>query len=59
MTDESLTSLAKQVPDLLDYSDKNGLIDYQSEINSQLYKLFEIDPNSQLYIKKVLSTKAE
>lgn len=29
LTDESLTSLAKKVPDLLDYSDKNGIIDYK------------------------------
>ena len=59
MTEESLTSLAKQVPDLMDYSDDNGLIDYQREINSQLYKLFGIGPKSQLHIQKVLSTKAE
>lgn len=28
LTDESLTSLAKKVPDLLDYTDANGIIDY-------------------------------
>ena len=59
MTDESLTSLAKQVPDLLDYSDDNGLIDYEGEINSQLYELFGIGPNNQMHIQKVLSTKSE
>lgn len=38
LTDESLTSLAKKVPDLLDYTDTNSLIDYDKDINTQLYK---------------------
>ena len=57
MTDESLTSLAKKVPDLLDYTDNNGLIDYNEDVNMQLYKLFGIDDAQQQYIKEVLSTK--
>ena len=59
MTDESLTSLAKQVPDLLDYSDGNRLIDFADNINEQLYKLFGISEKSQEHIKEVLSKKAE
>lgn len=42
LTDKSLTSLAKKVPDLLDYSDANGIIDYNDDINAQLYKMFGI-----------------
>ena len=57
MTDESLTSLAKKVPDLLDYTDNNGLIDYNGNVNGQLYKLFGMDNAQQQYIKEVLSTK--
>lgn len=57
MTDESLTSLAKKVPDLLDYTDNNGLIDYNGDVNVQLYKLFDIDDAQQQYIKEVLSTQ--
>ena len=57
MTDESLTSLAKKVPDLLDYTDNNGLIDYNGDVNGQLYKLFGMDNAQQQYIKEVLSTK--
>lgn len=57
MTDESLTSLAKKVPDLLYYTDNNGLIDYNGDVNGQLYKLFGIDDAQQQYIKEVLSTK--
>ncbi len=57
MTDESLTSLAKKVPDLIDYTDNNGLIDYNEDVNAQLYKLFEIDSRNQLYIKEILSSR--
>lgn len=53
LTDESLTSLAKKVPDLLDYTDTNSLIDYDKDINTQLYKLLGIDENGQKYIQNV------
>ena len=59
MTDESLTSLAKQVPDLLDYTDDNGIVDYSGDINSQLYQLFNISEESQKHIREVLAIKAE
>ena len=57
MTDESLTSLAKKVPDLIDYTDSNGLIDFNEDVNMQLYKLFGIDNMQQLYIKEMLLSK--
>lgn len=57
LTDESLTSLAKRVPDLLDYSDSNGLIDYSKDVNAQLYDLFGIDEKNQQYIKEVLASR--
>ena len=59
MTDESLTSLAKQVPDLLDYSDDNDYINYNEDINKQLYDLFNISKENQEHIKNVLAKKAE
>jgi hypothetical protein len=59
MTDESLTSLAKQVPDLKDYSDSNPYIDFNSDVSEQLYRLFDIEPGAQRHIKKILSKKAE
>jgi len=49
--------LAKKVPDLLDYSDTNGIIDYNGDVNDQLYKLFGIDDKNQQYIKEVLASK--
>ena len=57
LTDESLTSLAKKVPDLLDYSDNNGLIDYSGNVDEQLYALFGIDVKNQQHIKEVLASK--
>ena len=57
LTDESLTSLAKKVPDLLDYTDANGIIDYNGDVNAQLYKLLGIDDRNQQHIKELLSQK--
>lgn len=57
LTDESLTSLAKKVPDLLDYTEENGVIDYQGDVDAQLYELFNIDSRNQQHIKEVLSLK--
>ena len=57
LTDESLTSLAKKVPDLLDYSDTNGIIDYNGNVNVQLYELFSIDNRNQQHIREVLTSK--
>ena len=57
LTDESLTSLAKKVPDLMDYSDNNGLIDYSGNVNEQLYSLFGIDEKNQQHIKELLSSR--
>ncbi|MCI6051156.1 Eco57I restriction-modification methylase domain-containing protein [Phocaeicola plebeius] len=57
LTDESLTSLAKKVPDLLDYSDRNGFIDYNGDVNAMLYKLFDIDERNQQHIREILALK--
>ena len=57
LTDESLTSLAKKVPDLLDYTDANGVIDYNGDVNTQLYALFGIDDKNQQHIREVLASK--
>lgn len=54
LTDESLSSLAKMVPDLLDYSDDNGVIDYAGDVNAQLYALFEVDDSMQRLIAHTL-----
>lgn len=58
LTDESLTSLAKQVPDIGNYTDQNGVIDFSKDINAQLYHIFGITKAEQKYIKGVLEKKS-
>ena len=57
LTDESLTSLAKQVPDIMNYKDDNGVIDFSKDINKQLYDLFGIDTQVQERIRQRLAQK--
>lgn len=57
MTDENLSSLAKQVPDILNYRDDNGIIDFHGDVNQQLYDLFEIDAANIAHIREVLASK--
>ena len=59
LTDESLTSLAKKVPDIENYTDQNGLIDFSGDVNAQLYRLFGIDEQNQQHIKSVLKSKSK
>ncbi len=57
LTDESLTSLAKQVPDIIDYTDNNTYINFSEDISTQLYNLFNISPHTQKHIKDTISDK--
>ena len=59
LTDEALTSLGKLVPDLLDYRNENGLIDYSGDVNAQLYALFGIDENQQAIITTTLEEQTK
>lgn len=59
MTDESLTSLAKMVPDIENYKDNNGILDFSKDINEQLYNIFGITEAGRKHIQYILSTKAE
>ena len=57
LTDEALTSLGKLVPDLLDYTDHNSMIDYSQDVNIQLYHLFGIDEEMQTTIERTLQER--
>lgn len=59
LTDEALTSLGKLVPDLLDYRNENGLIDYSGDVNAQLYALFGINENQQAIITATLEEQTK
>jgi len=54
MTEESLTSLAKKVPDVLDYSQGNKLLDFTKDLNQQLYALCGFSPAEVKYIEKTI-----
>jgi hypothetical protein len=57
LTDEALTSLAMMVPDIIDYSDGNGIIDFKGNVDEQLYNLFHISDSGKAHIKKTLAAK--
>lgn len=57
MTDESLTSLGKRVPDLMDYSYNNTLLDFTKELDPQLFDMFGITSSEQSYIASVVRNK--
>lgn len=59
LTDEALTSLAKQVPDIKDYSDGNAYLDFNQDLNEQLYNLFGIDESGKEYIRRTLASKSK
>lgn len=57
MTDEALTSLGKKVPDIMDYSDQNTLVDFQKDLNPQLYALVELTSDEISYIESIVKSK--
>lgn len=59
MTDESLTSLAKRVPDILNYSSNNEMIDFSKDLNKQLYALVGLTEEEIRYVESVIRYKDE
>lgn len=53
MTDEALTSLAMRVPDLGDYS-TNRLVDFSKNIDSQLFKLMDLNETEINFTKETI-----
>ena len=54
MTDEALTSLGLLVPDIEDYSLNNGIIDFNRNIDEQLYSKIQLNDSDIAYIKNVV-----
>lgn len=52
MTDESLTSLGKVVPDLGDYTDHNNLIDFTKDVDAQLQERLGLTEKDYDYLVK-------
>jgi hypothetical protein len=59
MTDESLTSLAKKVPDIMDYTSGNKFIDFTKDLNKQLYELVGLTDDEIKYVESVIRFKDE
>lgn len=57
LTDEALTSLGKKVPDLLDYTNENTLIDFSAELNKQLIELIGLDESEVVHIEATLNNR--
>ena len=52
MTEESLTALGKRVPNLDNYTNKNTLIDFSKDLNTQLIKNMKLTDDEINYIKE-------
>ena len=50
LTDESLTSLGKWVPNVVDYTNKNSLIDFDKDLDKQFSQLLSLSKKEQDYV---------
>ena len=53
LSDESLSSLAKFVPDVGDYNN-SSIINFSKDIDKQLYELLQLKPNEVSYIESMI-----
>lgn len=51
LTDEALSSLGLLVPDLMDYSSNNAIIDFNNDIDDQLFRMMKFSDDEISYIK--------
>lgn len=56
LTGDALTSLGKTVPDLLDYTDKNKMLDFGKDLDQQLFKLVGLTKDEIEYVKEKIDT---
>ena len=54
LTDEALSSLGKYVPDILNYNNDNGIIDFHSNIDKQLYSLIKATGDEITFIESII-----
>lgn len=60
LTDEALTSLGKEVPDMGDYTADNPMIDFKKDIDVQLCQMFGISDEEFSYMRdRVTSLRGE
>ena len=59
LTDEALTSLAKLVPDIMDYTSNNGIINFSKNIDEQLFDLLDLTDAEIEYICSTVNKKSK
>ena len=57
LTDENLSSLARLVPDVNDYTDGNGLIDFNGDMDEQLSELLGLTDEELCYVRDKAKTQ--
>lgn len=57
MTDEALSSLGMFVPDLMNYANKNSIIDFEKNIDSQILELLHISSTEFEYMVSLVGEK--
>ena len=56
MTDEALTTLAKEVPWFGEWKTADGLLDFNDDVNKQLCTLFKLTKPESAYVTKTIRT---
>ena len=56
MTDEALTTLAKEVPWFGEWKTADGLLDFNDDVNKQLCTLFRLTKPESAYVTKTIRT---
>lgn len=56
ITDEALTSLGKRVPDLMDYTSENKMVNFSEPLDEQLYALFGLDTDDIEYVESTINS---
>ena len=56
MTDEALTTLAKEVPYFSEWKTADGLLDFSRDVNTQLCTLFKLTKPETAYVTKTIRT---
>ena len=54
MTDEALTTLAKEVPWFHEWKTADGLLDFNDDVNKQLCTLFKFTKSESSYVTKTI-----
>ena len=57
LTDENLSSLARLVPDVNDYTGDNGLIDFNGDMDEQLSELLRLTDEELCYVRDKAKTQ--